>query len=75
MPDSGVPNCGDPDCMSMLDRNDPKTTGAPGLISWVRATPDSASAICWASAAGMVTGAMAPIKRKGVTMHGCRACV
>ena len=30
MPDSGVPNVGEPDCMSMLDRNDPKITGRAG---------------------------------------------
>ena len=30
MPDSGVPKVGDPDCMSMLDRNEPKITGQPG---------------------------------------------
>ena len=42
--------------MSMLERNEPKTTGQPGRISWDSAMPDSASAICCTSAAGMVTG-------------------
>ncbi len=75
MPDSGVPKVGEPDCMSMLDRNDPKITGAPGRISWVSAMPDSASAICWTSAAGMVTGDIAPIRMNGVTTHGWPARV
>src|SRR5262245_65548139 len=30
--DSGVPKHGEPDCMSMLDRNEPKMTGDPGRI-------------------------------------------
>ena len=64
--DSGVPKQGDPDCMSMFDRNDPKITGQPGRISWDSAMPVSASAICWASVAGIDTGDMAPISRNGV---------
>ncbi len=71
--DSGVPNVGEPDCMSMLDRNDPKMTGAPGRISWVSAIPDSASAICCTSAAGIVTGDIAPIKMNGVSTTGWAA--
>ena len=67
MPDSGVPNVGEPDCMSMLDRNDPKITGAPGRISWESVIPDRASAICCTRAAGMVTGDIAPISRNGVS--------
>src|SRR6185437_12950089 len=70
MADSGVPKLGDPDCMSILDKNDPKITGQPGLISWASAMQESASASCWASAAGMVTGDMAPISRKGVSTTG-----
>ena len=68
--DSGVPNCGDPDCMSMFDRNEPKTTGAPGRISWLSAMPVSASAICCASADGIVTGDIAPMSRNGVSTTG-----
>ena len=68
--DSGVPKQGEPDCMSMLDRNDPKITGQPGRMSWVSAIPVSASAICWASAAGIDTGDIAPISRNGVTTQG-----
>ena len=75
MPDSGVPNVGEPDCMSMLDRNDPKITGAPGRISWVSAMPVSASAICCTSAAGIVTGDIAPIRMNGVTTQGWPARV
>ena len=70
MPDSGVPNVGEPDCMSMLDRNEPKITGQPGRISWASAMPDSASAICCTSAAGIVTGDIAPIRMNGVSTHG-----
>src|SRR5205823_8877454 len=70
MADSGVPNDGDPDCMSMLDRNEPNITGQPGRISWASAMPDSASASCWASAAGTVTGDIAPISRNGVSTTG-----
>src|SRR6202050_604480 len=70
MPDSGVPKLGEPDCMSILDKNEPKITGQPGLISWASAIPDSASASCWVSAAGIVTGDMAPISRNGVSTTG-----
>ena len=67
MPDSGVPNVGEPDCMSMLDRNEPKITGQPGRISCASAMPVSASAICCTSAAGIVTGDIAPIRMNGVS--------
>ena len=40
MADSGVPNAGLPDCMSVLVRNDPYTHGVPGRISCTRAMPD-----------------------------------
>ena len=56
--------------MSMLDRNEPKMTGQPGRISWASAMPDSASASCCTSAAGMVTGDIAPISRNGVSTTG-----
>src|SRR5213592_3941699 len=56
--------------MSMLDRNEPKMTGQPGRMSWARAIPDSASASCCVSAAGMVTGDIAPISRNGVSTTG-----
>src|SRR5215208_8245110 len=46
MADSGVPKLGEPDFMSVLERNEPKTTGQPGFTSWVSAMPESASAIC-----------------------------
>ena len=64
--DSGVPNDGEPDCMSVFDRNDPKTTGQPGRMSCVSAMPARASAICWASVAGIETGDIAPMSRNGV---------
>src|SRR3954452_11038953 len=70
MPDCGVPNVGEPDCMSMLERNDPNTTGQPGRISWDSAMPESASAICCTSAAGTVTGDIAPIRMNGVSTTG-----
>src|SRR5229473_2559895 len=70
MADSGVPKDGDPDCMSMLERNDPKITGQPGLISWASAIPAKASASCCTSAAGIVTGDIAPISRNGVSTTG-----
>ena len=71
--DSGVPNCGEPDCMSILERKDPKTTGAPGRINCVSAMPVRVSAICWASVAGIDTGDMAPMSRNGVRITGCIA--
>ena len=71
--DSGVPNCGDPDCMSMFERKLPKTTGAPGRMSCVSAMPVSVSAICCARVAGMETGDIAPMSRKGVRITGCIA--
>ena len=70
IPDSGVPNVGEPDCMSMLERKDPKITGVPGRISWERAMPESASVICCTRAAGTVTGDIAPIRMKGVSTTG-----
>ena len=70
IPDSGVPKLGEPDCMSMLDRNEPKITGQPGRISCASAMPDSASASCCTSAAGIVTGDIAPISRNGVSTTG-----
>src|SRR3954469_10124854 len=51
--DSGVPNDGDPDCMSVFDKNEPKTTGEPGRTVCTNAIPASASAICCTSVAGM----------------------
>ena len=66
MADSGVPKLGEPDFMSVLERNEPKTTGQPGLTSCVSAMPESASAICCTSVAGMETGDIAPISRNGV---------
>src|SRR5262249_17999599 len=72
-PDSGVPKLGEPDCMSILDRNDPNITGQPGRISCASAIPDSASASCWTSAAGIVTGDIAPMSRNGVSTTGCPA--
>ena len=68
-----MPKVGEPDCMSMLDRNEPKMTGVPGRISWERAMPESASTICCTSAAGIVTGDIAPIRMKGVSTTGCPA--
>jgi hypothetical protein len=61
-----VPNDGEPDCMSVFDRNEPNTTGEPGRTVWTRAMPASASAICWTSVAGIDTGDIAPISRNGV---------
>ena len=66
--DSGVPNEGEPDCMSVFERNDPNTTGEPGRISCTSAMPASASAICWARVEGIDTGDIAPINRNGVTI-------
>jgi hypothetical protein len=53
--------------MSMLDKNEPKMTGQPGRMSWASAIPESASASCWARAAGIVTGDIAPMSRNGVS--------
>src|SRR6476660_5610270 len=66
MPDSGVPNDGDPDCMSVLDRNEPNTTGHPGRISCASAIPASPPAICGTSDDGSDTGDIAPISKNGV---------
>src|SRR5215213_1526947 len=68
MADSGVPKLGEPDCMSVFERNEPNTTGQPGLTSCVSAMPDSASAICCTSVAGIETGDIAPISRNGVVI-------
>src|ERR671917_2860270 len=66
--DSGVPKLGDPVFMSVFERNDPNTTGQPGLTSCVNAIPESASAICCTSVAGIETGDIAPMSRNGVVM-------
>ena len=41
--------------------------GAPGRTSCSSAMPESTSAVCWASAAAMLTGAIEPMRRNGVT--------
>ena len=53
--------------MSVCERKEPSTTGGPGRTSCASASPASASAVCCTSAAGTVTGAIAPISRNGVT--------
>ena len=69
--DSGVPKLGEPVFMSVFERKEPNTTGQPGWTSCVRAMPDSASAICCTSVAGIDTGDIAPISRNGVVMTAC----
>ena len=64
---SGVPNAGAPDFISTFDVNVPITQGAPGLTYWKSAMAHRASAIDWATAPAMVTGAMAPANVNGVT--------
>ena len=39
-------------------------------MSWASAMPVSASASCWASAAGIATGDIAPMSRNGVSTTG-----
>ena len=65
-----MPNAGPPVRMSTAVKNDPKRHGAPGRTAWTRATPERASATCWASPAAMLTGAVAPASRNGVTITG-----
>ena len=59
--------------MSVCDRNEPSTTGAPGRTSWVSASPASDSAVCCTSAAGTDAGDIAPISRNGVITTACPA--
>ena len=59
--------------MSVFERNDPKTTGEPGLTVWTSAIPASASATCCASAEATETGDIAPISRNGVITSAWRA--
>ena len=66
--DSGVPKLGEPDCMSVFERNEPNTTGQPGRIVCTSAMPASASPTCCASVATTETGDIAPISRNGVTI-------
>ena len=68
MAGSGVPKVGAPDCMEMELAKLPKTTGAPGRTSWVKAMPARPSARVWVMTPTGVTGAMAPDRMKGVTM-------
>ncbi len=64
--DSGVPKLGEPDCMSVFERKEPKTTGQPGRIVCTSAIPASASPTCCASVAAIETGDIAPMSRNGV---------
>ena len=59
--------------MSVCERKEPITTGAPGRTSWTSATPASTSASCCTSAEGMETGDIAPISRNGVMITTWRA--
>ena len=54
--------------MSVVERNEPMIDGVPGRTSCTSVIPASASAVCCTSAAGEVTGAIAPISRNGVTI-------
>ena len=47
--------------------------GAPGRTNWVSATPASTSAFCWANAAAIVTGLIAPARMNGVMKVTCPA--
>ena len=49
--------------------------GRRGGSAGTSAMPDSASAICWTSAAGIVTGDIAPIRMNGVSTTGWLAAV
>src|SRR5207237_321469 len=73
MADSGVPNAGLPDCISVLVRNDPYTLGVPGRISWTKAIPARASAVCCATVPARPIGDIAPAMRHGVTLTGLPA--
>ena len=64
---SGVPNVGAPDCIEIELEKVPKTTGAPGRTSCVKAMPAIASARIWARVPATVTGLMAPERMNGDT--------
>ena len=63
-----MPKLGEPDCMSVFERNEPNTTGQPGRIVCTSAIPANASPTCCASVAGTDTGDIAPMSRNGVTI-------
>src|SRR3990172_2184048 len=63
---SGVPHVGAPDCMEIDDAKLPRTTGAPGRVSWTKVIPASASASVWAAVPATVTGDIAPARMNGV---------
>ena len=73
MAGSGVPKVGEPERSDIDDRKLPKTTGAPGRSSWVRAQPASVSASDCAMAPALVTGPMAPPRMKGTRTVPCPA--
>ena len=56
--------------MSVTVKNDPYRQGTPGRISCASATPDNASATCWANPPATLTADVAPASRNGVTMIG-----
>ena len=65
---SGMPKVGAPDLRLIDERKLPRTNGAPGRTSCVKAQHIIASASAWAMEAAVVTGPMAPLKMKGTTM-------
>ena len=61
-----MPNVGAPDLRSMVVKKLPYTALEPGRINCVKATPTMVSACAWATAAGIVTGDIAPPRINGV---------
>jgi hypothetical protein len=54
--------------MSVAWKNEPYRQGEPGRIVWASATPDNASATCWARPPATLTAAVAPPSKNGVTI-------
>jgi hypothetical protein len=63
--DSGVPNCGEPDCMSMFERNEPKTPGSRADQLHERDAGERLGHLL-GERRGIETGDIAPISRNGV---------
>ncbi len=64
-----MPKVGAPDCIEIDDAKLPSTIGQPGLRSWMKAMPASASASVCVAVPATVTGDIAPARMKGVTMQ------
>jgi len=68
-----MPKVGAPLFRLIDERKLPRTNGAPGRTSWLKAPHIIASAKAWAIEAAVVTGPIAPPRMNGATIMPCPA--